>query len=168
MTGGRRALFLDRDGVINVDHHYIFRPDQFEVIDGVFDALHRARSLGCALIVVTNQSGIARGYFTPAQYRTLEHHMRAVFAAAGIHFDAIYHCPHHPDGIVAAFAIPCACRKPAPGMFLRAAHEHDIDLAASVMVGDRPSDIAAARAAGVGRTYLVDPPALTLKDIVFD
>lgn len=168
MSGARRALFLDRDGVLNVDHHYIFRTDQFEVIDGVFDALRRAQALGYVLIVVTNQSGIARGYFTQAQYLELEAHMRNLFATADIHFTAIYHCPHHPEGNVAEFAFACDCRKPGPGMFLRAAREHGIDLLTSAMVGDKPSDMVAAQTAGVGRTYLIDPPGLALKDIVFD
>ncbi|MEG3089342.1 D-glycero-beta-D-manno-heptose 1,7-bisphosphate 7-phosphatase [Sphingomonas sp. PB4P5] len=168
MTIRRCAIFLDRDGVINVDHHYVFLPSKFEVISGVFDALHRARSLGYALIVVTNQSGIARGYFSPLQYLELEAHMRRVFAAQGLFFDGIYHCPHHPAGSVAQFAIACSCRKPQPGMILQAAREHDLDLAGSVMVGDKDSDIAAARAAGVGRSYLLDPPRLTLRDVVLD
>lgn len=159
------ALFLDRDGVINVDHHYVSQPDAFVVIPGVFDVLRRAQALGYALIVVTNQSGIARGYFTHDAYRTLERHMRAVFAAEGIVFTGIYHCPHHPDGSVAEYARACDCRKPAPGMILEAAREHDIDVAASIMVGDKDSDIASARAAGVGRVYRVTPPAVTLKDL---
>lgn len=161
----RRALFLDRDGVINVDHGYITGPDKFDVMEGVFDALRRAQKLGYLLVVVTNQSGIARGYFTDDDYRRVEDHMRATFLGEGITFAAIYHCPHHPDGVIPALASRCDCRKPEPGMILRAARDHDIDLAASIMVGDKDSDIAAARAAGVGRTYLVDPPVFTLKDI---
>lgn len=161
----RRALFLDRDGVINADHGYISGSDRFDVIEGVFDALRRAQELGYLLVVVTNQSGIARGYFTDDDYRRIEHHMREVFLAEGITFDAIYHCPHHPDGIIPALAVRCDCRKPEPGMILRAARDHNIDLAASIMVGDKDSDIAAARAAGVGRAYLVDAPRFTLKDI---
>jgi len=164
----RRALFLDRDGVLNIDHGYISRPEQFEVIDGVFDALRRAQGLGYLLVVVTNQSGIARGYFTALDYRALEDHMRVVFAAEGITFAGIYHCPHLPEGNVPALSVACDCRKPEPGMILAAAREHDIDLEASVMVGDKHSDIAAARAAGIGRAYLVDPPRFTLRDINLD
>lgn len=163
----RPALFLDRDGVINVDHHYVWRPSEFDVFPGVFEALRRAQALGYALIVVTNQSGIARGYFTPDAYGALEQHMRTVFAAEGVTFTDIYHCPHHPSGSVPEYARTCDCRKPAPGMILRAAREHGIDLAASIMVGDKDSDLAAARAAGVGEAYLVKPPAVTLKDLDF-
>lgn len=164
----RRALFLDRDGVLNVDHGYISRPEQFEVIDGVFDALRHAQVLGYLLVVVTNQSGIARGYFAAADYWVLEDHMRTVFSAEGITFAGIYHCPHYPKGSVPALAVACDCRKPEPGMILRAAREHNIDLNASIMVGDKQSDIAAARAAGIGRAYLVDPPQFTLRDINLD
>lgn len=164
----RRALFLDRDGVINVDHGYISRPDQFDIMEGVFDTLREAQKLGYLLVVVTNQSGIARGYFTEDDYRRVEDYMRAAFLAEGIIFAAIYHCPHHPDGVVPVLAVRCGCRKPEPGMILRAARDHHIDLAASIMVGDKNSDVAAARAAGVGRAYLVDPPTFTLKDISLD
>jgi len=164
----RRALILDRDGVINVDHGYVSEPDKFEVTEGVFEALRRAQKLGYLLVVVTNQSGIARGYFTEDDYRRLEAHMRAIFLAEGIAFTGIYHCPHHPDGGIQHLAVHCDCRKPEPGMILRAARDHDIDLAESVMVGDKASDIAAARAAGVGQSYLVAPPKFTLKDIRLD
>jgi D-glycero-D-manno-heptose 1,7-bisphosphate phosphatase len=164
----RRALFLDRDGVINVDHGYVSGPDKFDVIEGVFDALRRAQKLGYLLVVVTNQSGIARGYFSEDDYRRLEDHMRALFLAEGITFAGIYHCPHHPDGSIRDLAVRCNCRKPEPGMILRAARDHDIDLAASIMVGDKDSDVAAARAAGVGRSYLVGAPKFALKDIRLD
>lgn len=146
----RPALFLDRDGVLNVDHGYVSRAADFEPVDGVFTALRSAAARGYALIVVTNQSGICRGYFTQGDYDALEAHMRKLFAAQGIELTAIYHCPHHPDA-------GCDCRKPRPGMILRAAREHGIDLARSVMIGDKPSDAEAARAAGVGRIELVTP-----------
>lgn len=151
----RRALFLDRDGVLNVDHGYIGNADRFEIIPGVFEALRMAQAQGLALIVVTNQSGIARGLFSEADYHTLEQHMRAVFAAEGVFFTGIYHCPHHPYGNVPEFTQDCACRKPKPGMILQAGQQHGIDLAHSIMVGDKQSDVDAARAAGVGKQYLV-------------
>lgn len=146
----RKALFLDRDGVINVDHGYVSRIADFEPVEGLFDALRTAVADGYALIVVTNQSGIGRGYFTQADYDALEDHMRRLFAAEGVALTAVYHCPHRPeDG--------CSCRKPAPGMILRAAREHDVDLARSIMIGDKPSDAEAARMAGIGRIELVSP-----------
>ncbi|KHL26490.1 hypothetical protein PK98_08755 [Croceibacterium mercuriale] len=146
----RSALFLDRDGVINADHGYVFRIADFEPLPGVFAALRLAAARGYALIVITNQSGIGRGYFSQADYDMLEAHMRRLFADEGIAFTGIYHCPHRPDA-------GCDCRKPRPGMFLRAACEHGIDLGRSVMVGDKPSDAEAARAAGVGTIALVTP-----------
>lgn len=144
----RPALFLDRDGVLNVDHGYIFRIADFEPVDGVFDALRLAAARGYALIIVTNQSGIGRGYFSQGDYDALEDHIRQLFAAEGITLTGIYHCPHRPHE-------DCDCRKPRPGMILRAAREHGIDLARSMMIGDKPSDAEAARCAGVGRIVLV-------------
>jgi D,D-heptose 1,7-bisphosphate phosphatase len=106
-------------------------------------------------VVVTNQSGIARGKYTEAQYEALTVQMKAALAEAGATVDAVYHCPHHPGGQVAEFARECDCRKPAPGMILRAAKELGLDLAKSFLVGDKPSDIEAARKAGVGKAYIV-------------
>jgi rfaE bifunctional protein nucleotidyltransferase chain/domain len=156
----KRALFLDRDGVLNVDHGYVHRIEDFEPVAGVFDALTRAVARGWAPVVVTNQSGIGRGYYSADEYLALETHMRRVFAERGIAFLDIYHCPHLPNA-------GCACRKPAPGMILQAARDHDLDLSASAMIGDRASDAAAARAAGVGRVDLVGP-GRTIGDIVAD
>jgi D-glycero-D-manno-heptose 1,7-bisphosphate phosphatase len=146
----RPALFLDRDGVINADRGYVSRPADFEPLDGVFAALRLAAARGYTLIVITNQSGIGRGYFSQADYDVLEAHMRRLFAAEGVALTGIYHCPHPPDA-------GCDCRKPRPGMILRAARVHGIDLGRSVMVGDKPSDAEAARAAGVGTIALVTP-----------
>jgi len=154
----RPALFLDRDGVLNADHGYVSTPEEFEPLAGVFDALRLAAERGYALIVVTNQSGIGRGYFTQADYDLLEAHIRRLFAAEAIMLTGIYHCPHHPDA-------GCDCRKPRPGMILRAAREHGIDLQRSIMVGDKPSDAQAARSAGVAAIELVTPER-GLRDIV--
>lgn len=142
------ALFLDRDGVLNVDHGYIARAADFEPMEGVFDALRSAAAHGYKLIVITNQSGIGRGYFTQQDYNALESHIQQLFAAQGVELTATYHCPHHPDA-------GCDCRKPKPGMILKAARDHDIDLARSVMIGDKPSDMEAARAAGIERSILI-------------
>lgn len=150
-----RALFLDRDGVLNVDHGYIGAIERFDPIPGVFEALTRAIALDYRLIVITNQSGIARGYFSAAEYAAVERHMIELFAAHAIHFSGIYHCPHHPGGVWSELAVTCDCRKPAPGMILRACIEHDIDPARSVLVGDKMSDLAAGRAANVGHCFLV-------------
>ncbi len=169
-----RAAFLDRDGVINVDRAYVHRWEDFEFVDGALDAMARLADAGFRLVIITNQSGIARGYFDEAQYLALTARMREAFAAHGIGDVAVYHCPHHPSGSVARFAVACSCRKPAPGMILRAAAEHGLSLAGSFLVGDKSSDIAAARAAGLGRAFVVgsenEEPAgrLSNADAAFD
>jgi D-glycero-D-manno-heptose 1,7-bisphosphate phosphatase len=151
----RKAAFLDRDGVINADRAYLHRPEDFDILPGVLPALRLLAEQDHALIVVTNQSGIARGFFDELAYDRLCDHMRNLLASESIHLDAIYHCPHHPEASVARYRLACDCRKPAPGLLRRAADELVIDLAGSLLVGDKPSDIAAGRAAGVGRCYLV-------------
>ncbi|GAA0751508.1 D-glycero-beta-D-manno-heptose 1,7-bisphosphate 7-phosphatase [Ideonella azotifigens] len=150
-----RAVFLDRDGVVNRDHAYVHRWEDFEFVPGALDAARRLADAGFRLVIVTNQSGIARGYYTEAQYFALTERMCAVFERQGAPLAAVYHCPHHPAGSVVAFARECDCRKPRPGMILRAAAEHLLSLPESILVGDKLSDIEAARAAGVGRAYLV-------------
>ncbi len=151
----RKAAFLDRDGVINLDRAYVSRWEDFEFVPGAIDAMRRLKTAGYALVVVTNQSGIARGYYSEAQYQALTDAMQQALLEAGAAVDAVYHCPHHPKGKVAELAIDCDCRKPAPGMILRAARELNLSLADSILVGDKPSDIEAARAAGIGRAYIV-------------
>lgn len=151
----RKAAFLDRDGVINLDRAYVHQWDEFEFVPGAVDAMRRLREAGYALVVVTNQSGLARGMYTEAQFQELTRHMRAALAEAGAEVEAVYHCPHHPKGSVPELAIDCDCRKPEPGMILRAAKELNLSLADSFLVGDKPSDIEAARAAGLGRAYIV-------------
>ena len=145
----RRAAFLDRDGVINLDHGYVFRQQDFEFVPGTLAAARRLHEAGWALVVVTNQSGIGRGLYTEADYRALDAWMRAEFAAAGAPLAATYFCPHHPRDALGVYRRECDCRKPGPGMLLAAARDLNLDLAASAMFGDKPSDLQAARAAGV-------------------
>ncbi len=152
----RPAAFIDRDGVINVERHYVHRIEDFELLPGVIDGLRRLAAHGYALVVVTNQAGIAKGLYDEQDYERLTAHMRGLLAAQGVQLAGVYHCPHHPQGKVAAFTRDCACRKPAPGLLLQAAAELALDLARSVLVGDKPSDTAAGRAAGVRRTVLVE------------
>lgn len=147
------ALFLDRDGVINHDSGYTYRIEDFHWIDGIFEVARLAVGAGRKLVVVTNQSGIARGLYDEAAFATLTAWMRERFAAEGTPLTAVYYCPHHPDGN-APYRVACACRKPQPGMFLAAAQDHGLDLAASIMVGDKEIDMEAAQAAGVPRRVL--------------
>jgi len=151
----RPAAFIDRDGVLNVDHGYVGRIEQFEWLPGAKAALAQLQAAGYLLVVVTNQSGIARGYYTQSDFDALTAHMRQDLAADGITLAAVQFCPHLPDAQVAAYRVDCDCRKPRPGMILQAAQALGIDLAASCLFGDKPSDITAGRAAGVGRCWLV-------------
>jgi len=144
-----KAIFFDRDGTLNVDVHYLHDPEQFVWVDGAIDAIRWANTHGYLVIVVTNQSGIARGYYDEAAVQRLHDWMNAELAKHGAHIDAFYYCPHHTEGIVPAYTKVCACRKPAPGMLLRAIAEYDIDPAASLLIGDGEHDAAAAANAGV-------------------
>jgi D,D-heptose 1,7-bisphosphate phosphatase len=150
-----RAAFLDRDGVINVDRAYVSRWADFAFLPGAVEAVCQLSKAGYLPIVVTNQSGIARGYFEEAEFLELNRQMLAAFVAAGATIAGVYYCPHLPDGKVLRWRLDCDCRKPRPGMLLRAAKEHDLSLGHCLLVGDKRTDIMAARAAGVGRAYLV-------------
>ena len=132
----RPAVFLDRDGVLNVDHGYVARREDFQWIDGAKTAVKTLNDAGYYVFIATNQSGIARGYYGEAEFRAVQRRVEERFAEAGIHFDGVYHCPHHPE-ITGA----CECRKPGLGMYRRAARELGLDLARSIYVGDRPSDV---------------------------
>lgn len=149
------AIFLDRDGTINVDHGYVHEIDEFQFIEGVIEACLQLKEMGFALVLVTNQSGIARGKFSEAQFMQLTEWMDWSLADRGVDLDGIYFCPHHPEGLVKEFTQDCDCRKPKPGMFLTAKDELNIDMAASYMVGDKIEDLQAANTAGVGHKILV-------------
>jgi D-glycero-D-manno-heptose 1,7-bisphosphate phosphatase len=166
LTTLRKAAFLDRDGVINIDHGYTFKPEHFDFIDGVFDACRHLQNLGYLLIVVTNQSGIARGYYTEQDFAVLTSWMKQQFAAQGVKIDGVYYCPHHLEKGQVPYNIDCDCRKPNPGMLLQAIREYGIDPAQSLMVGDKAADMQAAAAAGVTRKFLVrSGQALTDADL---
>ncbi|MET0293573.1 MAG: HAD family hydrolase [Phenylobacterium sp.] len=152
----RPALFLDRDGVLNEDLGYVSRWEDFRFIPGAARAVAAANAAGWLVIVVTNQSGIGRGYYTEADMHALHARMNAELAAQGARIDAIYHCPQHPHASVEAYRHPDPPgRKPNPGMLLQAIADHAIDPARSLMVGDKPADMEAARRAGV-RGLLVE------------
>lgn len=153
----KRALFLDRDGVVNVDRGYVHKPEHVEFVDGIFDVARAFAEKDFLTIIITNQAGIGRGYYTEETFRGLMRWMATKFEAAGGRIDAVYHCPHHPDHGVGAYKTHCACRKPAPGMLFAAIREHGIDPARSVLIGDKTSDIRAGEAAGVGALLLLSP-----------
>ncbi|KAB8312907.1 D-glycero-beta-D-manno-heptose 1,7-bisphosphate 7-phosphatase [Erwinia endophytica] len=155
MAGKIPAIFLDRDGTVNVDHGYVHEIDHFQFIDGVIDALRELKKMGYALVMVTNQSGIARGIFTEDTFMQLTEWMDWSLADRDIDLDGIYFCPHHPDAVVAEYRQQCDCRKPQPGMLLAAQKELNIDMAASYIVGDKIDDLQAGEAAGVGTKVLV-------------
>jgi D-glycero-D-manno-heptose 1,7-bisphosphate phosphatase len=145
------ALFLDRDGVINVDSAYVYRMQDVHFVEGIFDLVAAARRGGYLVIVVTNQAGIGRGYYTEQDFHYLMNWMRAQFVAHGGAIDGVYFCPDHPEHGVDHHKRESAFRKPAPGMLLQAARDHDIDLPTSILVGDKVSDAEAGLAAGVGK-----------------
>jgi D,D-heptose 1,7-bisphosphate phosphatase len=145
----RPAAFLDRDGVINADHGYVHRPDQVDWVPGVHDAVRRLNDLGYRVVVVTNQAGIARGYYAEDTMHALHGWMQDQFAARGAFIDAFYHCPYHPEASVAEFRQDHSDRKPGPGMILRSFSDLHIDREASFLIGDKESDTEAARNAGI-------------------
>lgn len=149
----RRAIFLDRDGTLNEDLGYVHRPQDWRWLPGVPEALARFRAASWLVVVVSNQSGIARGYFDAAALTALERWVDGQLAPLGAAPDAWYHCPHLPE-----ITGPCQCRKPLPGMLLRAARELDIDLKASWMLGDSLRDVAAGLAAGCRAALLRPDP----------
>jgi len=147
-SAGRRrpAAFLDRDGVLNIDHGYVHRPEQLEWIDEAPEAVRLLNMAGYYVLVVTNQSGIARGYYDEEAVKLFHAHMQENLKAHGAHIDAFYYCPHHPEGIIKSFAVPCRCRKPGTGLLEQAAGDWPIDINASFLIGDREDDMAAAAA----------------------
>lgn len=156
---GRPALFLDRDGVINVDHGYVFKQEDFDFVPGIFDLCRAARRLGHAIFVITNQAGIGRGYYSEDDFHTLTQWMYHVFAAQDAAIDKVYFCPTHPQHGVGRYKVVSDLRKPGPGMILQAQQEFGIALGNSMLIGDSLTDIAAGRAAGVAcNCLLVSPP----------
>jgi D-glycero-D-manno-heptose 1,7-bisphosphate phosphatase len=155
----RPALFLDRDGVINIDHGYVHTPEATEFIDGIFDLVARATAAGRVVVVVTNQAGIGRGYYSEAQFLDHTAWMQAEFARRGAPIERVYFCPDHPEHGIGPYRRDTPMRKPGPGMLLQAAAELQLDLGRSLMVGDTENDIRAGLAAGVQRTVRFHPEA---------
>jgi D-glycero-D-manno-heptose 1,7-bisphosphate phosphatase len=150
-----RALFLDRDGVVNEEVGYLHRNDEVRFVDGIFSLCRTAVGLGYRLIVVTNQAGIARGYYTEADFEKLMEFMREELRAEGVELDAVYYCPFHPEHGVGKYKREHDDRKPGTGMLRRGAREFGVELSDSVLVGDRCSDVGAANAAGLRQAFLI-------------
>lgn len=144
-----KAVFFDRDGVLNKDVAYLYKIQDLVWVDGALKALAYLTELGYKIFIVTNQSGIARGYYTIEQMNELHTYMQQQINNAGGKIEKIYYCPHHPDGSVSEYAITCSCRKPKPGMLLEAMKEYSIDQKQSFLIGDSKRDVEAAEAAGI-------------------
>lgn len=151
----QRALFLDRDGVINHEVGYLHRAEDVRFVDGIFPLCRTAVGLGYRLIVVTNQAGIARGFYTEADFEALMAWMQDAFRKEGVELDAVYYCPFHPEHGIGEYKREHEDRKPGIGMLRRGVREFGVDLQESVMIGDRCSDIAAANAAGLRQAFLM-------------
>ncbi|MDP4836932.1 MAG: D-glycero-beta-D-manno-heptose 1,7-bisphosphate 7-phosphatase [Burkholderiales bacterium] len=150
----QRAVFLDRDGVINVNHGYVHHSDDFEFIDGIFDVARSAHASGYKLIVITNQSGIGRGYYSEEQFHQLTAWMCNEFLNADAPIEKVYFSPFHPTAGLGAYKKDDVSRKPRPGMIQQAQREMNLDLENSILIGDKASDIHAGIAAGVGLNIL--------------
>jgi len=169
----RKAIFLDRDGTINTERNYLFKTEDFVFIKGTIEAIRIFHTLGYKVIVITNQAGIARGYYSEDDVKRLHNYIDAELEKKGTYVDAYYYCPHHSEGIIAKYAVECKCRKPNTGMIEKAVHEWNIDLSESIIVGDKEIDVQTGENAGIGKKILVKSGRLvneevTLADMVYD
>lgn len=149
VTAGRACAFLDRDGVLNIDHGHVHTPAGFDWVAGAANAVKRLGDLGYLIVVATNQSGIARSLYDDATFKALSDWMAGELARAGGRIDAVYYCPHHPTEGQGELRMVCDCRKPAPGMLKAALADYRVDAARSLFIGDKDTDMQAAAAAGV-------------------
>jgi D-glycero-D-manno-heptose 1,7-bisphosphate phosphatase len=145
-----KALFLDRDGTINIEKNYIYKIEDFEFINGIIELIKNYQKQGFLIFIITNQAGIARGFYTENDYQILTHWMLKQFETKEIKITKVYHCPHHPE-----ITGECNFRKPNPGMILQAIDEYNIDPANSVLIGDKKSDILAGKNAGIGKNIYI-------------
>ena len=150
-----KVVFFDKDGTLVDDIPYNVDPDLIQLADGALEGLRLLQEQDYQLFVVTNQSGVARGYFEEKALTAVENRLQELLSAAGVHLSGFYYCPHHPEGNVPKYSVECSCRKPQPGMLQKAALEHRINLASSWLVGDILNDVEAGNRAGC-RTVLVD------------
>jgi D-glycero-D-manno-heptose 1,7-bisphosphate phosphatase len=151
------GAFLDRDGTINIDTGYVSHPDQLEFTPGAVEAIRKLNESGYRVAVITNQAGVARGFYTEADVEIFHAEISRQLASAGAHIDRFYYCPHHEDGTIERYAIQCDCRKPGDNLYRKAIEELDLDPARCIAVGDKPNDLIPAIALGA-RGILVVPP----------
>ena len=149
MNEGKKAGFFDRDGTLNVNTGYLYKVEEFQWMEGAVEAIRYCNDRGWLAIVVTNQSGVARGYYAEEDVQRLHAWMNEELEKYGAHIDAFYYCPHHPKGSVPEYARECSCRKPAPGLVETACKEHGIDKSRSCLIGDKEWDVECAGRAGV-------------------
>ena len=165
-----KALFLDRDGIVNKDVRYAHKPEQIQFCDGIFDLCKAAVQKGYLIIIVTNQAGVAKGHFLENDVHVLHQWIKEQFEQQKIEIRAFYYCPYHVDGIIKKYKKDSDCRKPKPGMFLQAAAEHSIDIAQSFMVGDKSSDriqLEELRCVIVKSNYIPEGyDVLTIRDVI--
>ena len=152
-----KTVFLDRDGVLNFDSGYVGNWSDFIFLPGAINGLKNLIRCNFQIIIVTNQSGIARGFFTEREYLSLEREIERYLSEKGVPITATYYCPHHIEGSIPEFSLKCDCRKPLPGMLVKAASDFDINLSEAIMIGDKSSDMQAAEAAGISSRYFIDP-----------
>jgi D-glycero-D-manno-heptose 1,7-bisphosphate phosphatase len=145
-----KALFIDRDGVINVDKVHVYRKEDFEFTKGIFELCKKYTANGYLLIVITNQAGIAKGLYNEEDFSNLTEWMTGELDKNGIKVSAVYHCSHHPD-----ITGPCKCRKPEPGMILQAIKDFDLEVSQCILIGDKESDLEAGRRAGIPELNLI-------------
>ena len=157
----QKALFLDRDGVVNIDYGYVYKKENFEFIDGIFNLVRQANNNNFIVFIITNQSGIARGYYSIDEFNTLTSWMMEQFDKQNAAIKKVYFCPYHPTEGKGMFLKDDSSRKPNPGMILQACSEYDLDLAGSILVGDKMSDIEAGERAGVGLNILLSRTVFT-------
>jgi D-glycero-D-manno-heptose 1,7-bisphosphate phosphatase len=152
----KKAAFFDRDGVINIDRGYVGNWSEFEFVNGIFDVLKYVAASNFLIFIVTNQSGIARGYYSELDFHDVTGKMLDELKVNNISVEKVYFCPHHEDFGNKVYKKNCSCRKPNPGMINKAALDFDLDLDRSILIGDKVSDISAANAAGIGKSFLLN------------
>lgn len=150
-----KVIFLDRDGTINTEVNYLYKPSEFKFILGTVEALKIFHELGYKVIVITNQAGVARGYYSEIDVHILHKHIDSLLIEEDTNIDAYYYCPHHPEGIIGKYSFTCSCRKPNPDMISKAALDFNVDLVNSYIVGDKELDILAGKNAKIGHCILV-------------